>query len=83
MSVQISAYIQDDVKNRLEEYSSNHGMKKGFLIENAISYYLYALNELPSNIIVPSDITISQETYEKIQSLSQIEPTQKLKELLK
>ncbi len=82
MSVQISAYIQDDVKNRLEAYSSNHGMKKGFLIENAISYYLYALSELPSNVIIPSDITIAEETYKKIESISSNEPTEKLKELL-
>ena len=83
MSVQISAYIQDDVKQKLEDYSSNHGMKKGFLIENAIEYYLQALYELPSNVIVPSNITISQDTYSKLQQLQTKEPTDKLKELLK
>jgi len=83
MSVQISAYIQDDVKQQLEDYSSSHGMKKGFLIENAIEYYLQALHELPSNIIVPSSITISSETYAKIKKLEEIEPSDKLRELLK
>jgi hypothetical protein len=66
MSVQISAYIQDDVKQKLEDYSSSHGMKKGFLIENAIEYYLQALHEIPSNIIVPSSITIAQDTYTQL-----------------
>ncbi len=82
MSVQISAYIQDDVKKKLEDYSTSHGMKKGFLIENAIEYYLQALYELPSNIVLPSSISINSTTYEKIKELESSEPTEKLKELV-
>jgi hypothetical protein len=82
MSVQISAYIQDDVKDKLEAYSSAHGLKKGFLIENAIEYYLQTMNELPSNIIVPSSLTISSQTYEKLEKISSNEPNEKLKELM-
>lgn len=83
MSVQISAYIQDDVKEKLESYSLTHGMKKGFLIENAIEYYLQAMNDLPSSVIVPSSINISLESYKKIEQLSQKEPTEKLKDLMR
>lgn len=83
MSVQISAYIGENVKEKLEDYSASHGMKKGFLIENAIEYYLQALYELPSNVVVPSSITISQETYKKIEELDNINPNDKLVELLK
>lgn len=83
MSVQISAYIEDDIKQKLEEYALNHGLKKGYLIENAIEYYLQALYDLPSSVVVPSSVTISKETYEQIQSLEDKEPTNELKELLK
>ena len=48
MSVQISAYIEDDIKQKMEAYSSAHGLKKGFLIQNALDYYLNALHEIPS-----------------------------------
>lgn len=82
MSVQISAYIHDDIKQKLENYSTAHGMKKGFLIENAIEYYLQAMQDLPSNIIVPSSLSISAKSYEKIEELSKKEPNEKLKELL-
>ena len=82
MSVQISAYIQDDTKQKLENYSSNHGMKKGFIIENAIEYYLQALCEFPSNIIVPSGITISEDTYKQLKQIEIQNPTDKLKNLL-
>ncbi|MCK9333071.1 MAG: hypothetical protein M0Q19_07835 [Candidatus Cloacimonetes bacterium] len=82
MSVQISAYIQDDIKEKLENYSTTHGMKKGFLIESAIEYYLQAMQELPSNIIVPNSLNISHDSYEKLEQLSKKEPNEKLKELL-
>ena len=83
MSVQISAYIGENVKQKLEDYSTNHGMKKGYLIENAIEHYLQALQELPSNVIVPSSISISSKTYEKIEQLNQSNPNEKLTQLLK
>lgn len=82
MSVQISAYIQDDVKNKLEAYSFSHGVKKGFLIENAIEYYLQALHELPTNVIVSSSLVVSKETFELVEHVQSNKPTQKLKELM-
>ncbi len=82
MSVQISAYIQDDIKANMEKYSSSHGLKKAYLIESAIEYYLQALHEMPSSVMVPCSITIDDKSYEKIKQLSLKEPSDKLVELL-
>jgi len=82
MSVQISAYIQDDIKEKMERYSSSHGLKKGFLIENAIEYYLQALHEIPTSVLVPSSISIDEKTYKKIEQLNLKKPNKKLIELL-
>ena len=82
MSIQISAYIQDDIKEKMEQYSSAHGLKKGFLIENAIEHYLQALYEIPSSVLIPSSISIDEKTYEKIEQLNLKEPNKKLVELL-
>jgi len=30
MAVQISAYIEDDIKEKMEKYSAANGLKKGF-----------------------------------------------------
>ncbi len=82
MSVQISAYIQDDIKEKMERYSSSHGLKKGFLIENAIEYYLQALHEIPTSVLVPGSISIDEKTDEKIEQLNLKKPNKKLIELL-
>ena len=81
MSVQISAYIQDATKEKMEKYSASHGLKKAFIIENAIEHYLQALYEMPKNVLVPGHFTVDLETYSKIKTINQNEPTLKLKEL--
>jgi hypothetical protein len=82
MSIQISAYIEDDIKEKMERYSAAHGLKKGFLIQNALDYYLNALYEIPSSYIIPSHLSVSSEEFEKILELENEEPNEKLKALM-
>ena len=82
MSVQISAYIQDDIKDKMERYSSLHGVKKAFLVETAIEHYLQALHEIPNSVMVPGSMTVDNNSFDKINHLSSKEPRTKLKQLL-
>ena len=82
MSVQISAYIEDDIKEKMERYSSAHGLKKGYLIQNALDYYLNALYEIPSSYIVPSQLSVTEENFKAIIALENREPSEKLKVLM-
>ncbi len=81
MAVQISAYIEDDIKKKMEAYSAAHGLKKGFLIQNALDYYLNALHEIPSSMMTPSHICVDTETFEMLVSKDR-EANHKLKQLL-
>ena len=81
MAVQISAYIEDDIKKKMEAYSTAHGLKKGFLIQNALDYYLNALHEIPSSMMTPSHIRVDTETFEMLVS-KDAEANPKLKQLL-
>jgi len=81
MSVQISAYIEDDIKEKMEKYSAANGLKKGFLIQNALDYYLNALHEIPSHMIVPSHMTVDEQTFNVLLH-SETKPNKKLKKLL-
>lgn len=82
MSVQISAYIEDDIKQKMEHYSATHGLKKAYLIQNALDYYLNVLHEIPSSVIVPSHITVDSETMKHLLDMEDNEPNSKLKNLL-
>lgn len=63
---QISAYISEATKEKLERYAEAHGLKKGFLIEEALLHHLQALNELPADIVIPQRITVTAASYRNI-----------------
>ena len=85
MSTQISAYISDETKNTMEHYSTTYGVKKGFLIENALDHYLQALYEIPEEFIVPAKIVLDDESFDKVADIMENppKPTKALMELMK
>ncbi len=66
MPVQISAYISDETKENLERYSAVYGVKKGYLVENAINHYLQVLYEIPEEFMISANISIDKASYEKV-----------------
>ena len=85
MTTQVSTYISNETKMNLENYSATHGIKKGFLIENALNHYLQALEAIPEEFIVPTSIVLSKESFEKVVEMMENppEPTQALIDLMK
>ncbi len=81
MSKQISAYISDETQRMFEEFSNKSGQKKGFIIEQALLYYMKAQQELPADIIIPASITVSKEVFDEV-IMEDSEPTEALRELL-
>ncbi len=63
---QISAYISASTKQLVEEYAEAHGVKKGFLIEEALLHHLQALRELPADVIIPPRLLVTEETGERL-----------------
>ena len=66
MATQISAYVSEETKNRLERYARAKGLKKGYLLENALLHHLEALEQLPSDVIIPARLVVSRLSIEKI-----------------
>jgi hypothetical protein len=55
---QISAVIARTTSERLERYTSGHGLKKGAVIEAALLHHLQALDELPQDVIIPAKVVV-------------------------
>ncbi len=83
MGVQISAYISDETKARFEAYSAEHGIKKGYLIERALDYYLEALEEIPAQFFDEKRIEVTSESLTRILEASEAEPTGALGTLMR
>lgn len=66
---QISAYISESTKKQLEQYADAHGMKKGYLLEEALLHHLQALRELPADIIIPPRLELSPKSFAEVSAL--------------
>lgn len=83
--IQISAYISRDTKRELERLVRARGLKKGFVIEQALKHHLLALRELPDEAIVPTTLVLERESFERVarELRSPSQPTPALRKLMK
>jgi len=83
-ATQISAYISNDTKSLVEAYSKKSGVKKGFLIEDALLHHLQALKEFPLDIIIPAQITLTEDCMNQLASMLENppKPTEDLKKIM-
>jgi hypothetical protein len=81
---QISAYISAETKEQVERYAEAHGVKKGYLVEQALLHHLQALRELPADIVTPPRLVVTARSFEKIAALVEKprKPTKALRDLM-
>jgi hypothetical protein len=80
---QISAFVSKATKDLLERHVRATGVKKGHVIETALQQYLLALQELPADVIIPSTITVTRRSFEKmLEQEANPEPAPALRELM-
>lgn len=84
-STQVSAYISEETKTQVEAYAKSHGVKKAYLIEEALQHHLQALREIPEDLIIPSRLVLTSEAMAQIvERLAQeAQPTAALKTLFR
>lgn len=63
---QISAYISRETKDQVEAYVKNRGVKKAFLIEEALQHHLQALREIPEDVVIPSRLVLSDKAIKQV-----------------
>ena len=66
---QVSAYISEETKAQVEAYTKSHGVKKVYLIEEALQHHLQALREIPEDLIIPSRLVLTHEAMEEVAEL--------------
>ena len=50
---QISATVSAATKERLDRFTEGNGLKKNYVVEQALLYYMEARSELPDEALVP------------------------------
>lgn len=81
---QISATVSDTTRKKLDRFVRGHGLKKNFVIEQALLYYMEARRELPDEALLPGRLVLDDKTFKLVVDglVSPPAPTEKLKELL-
>jgi uncharacterized protein (DUF1778 family) len=64
--IQISAAVSKSTKDMLDAMVKSRGLKKGYLVEEALRHHLQAMQELPDNVIIPSRIVLTKESFEEV-----------------
>ncbi|MGF1616175.1 MAG: ribbon-helix-helix protein, CopG family [Gammaproteobacteria bacterium] len=84
-TTQVSAYISEETKAEIEAYVKRRGVKKAYLIEEALQHHLQALREIPEDLVIPSRLVLTRkavaEIVERIEGKG--EPTDALKALFR
>lgn len=82
---QISANISDETRKLIDKYAKTHGIKKGYLIEVALLHHLQALRELPTDVMIPPRLIVSEESLRNIASVLErpAAPTPAMKKLMR
>jgi uncharacterized protein (DUF1778 family) len=81
-TTQISATVSNETKILIENYSHKSGVKKSFLIEDALLHHLQALKELPQDLIIPIRIELTDSSMQQLLDHLDAEPTPELTALM-
>jgi uncharacterized protein (DUF1778 family) len=81
---QISATISAATKEKLDRFTESHGLKKNFVVEQALLFFMEARRELPDEALVPARIILQDEDFDRIVAMlaEPPAPTKALRELM-
>jgi len=85
-STQVSAYISAATKAAVDAYVKRRGVKKAYLIEEALLHHLQALREIPEDLILPARLELTEAALKEIAERLEQEddqPTDALKALFR
>ena len=82
---QISATISEATKERLDRFAESRGLKKNFVVEQALLYFMEARTELPDEALVPARLVLEDKAFDRIAKLitNPLAPTEALRELMR
>ena len=81
---QISAVVSGTTKERLDRFAERHGLKKNYVIEQALLLFMEARRQLPDEAFIPARIELDDDAFDRLaESLgAPASPTDALKELM-
>ena len=82
---QISALVSVATKEKLDRFTESHGLKKNFVVEQALLYFMEARRELPDEALIPPRLVLDDHVFDRVVKLleSPPAPSAALRELMR
>ena len=82
---QISATISAATKEKLDRFTESHGLKKNYVVEQALLFFMEARRELPDEALVPARLVLEDEGFARVVAMlaDPDAPTQALRDLMR
>lgn len=82
---QISATISTATKERFDQFTENRGLKKNFVVEQALIFFMDARREWPDEAFIPSRIVLDEASFDRLVEATSNppQPTDALRELMR
>lgn len=84
-SAQVSAIISAATKERLDRFTEELGLKKNFVVEQALLFFMESRRELPDEALIPTRIVLDDDTFDQLVERldAAAAPTPALRELMR
>lgn len=84
-TAQVSASISPTTKEKLDRFTEERGLKKSYVVEQALLYFIASQHELPDEALIPRRLVLNEADFERVAQLLNEEPapTPELRELMR
>ena len=82
---QISATVSATTTERLDRFTESHGLKKNYVVEQALLFFMQARRELPDEALVPARLILDDAAFDRVVAMLENPalPTDALRELMR
>ncbi|MSQ51546.1 MAG: hypothetical protein EXR28_06630 [Betaproteobacteria bacterium] len=80
---QISALVSSDTREMLERRVRATGIKKGYLVEQALHHYLLAMEQIPAEYIIRPKLVVTRGSGRTLFETDKTAPSTALRELMR
>ena len=82
---QISATISSATKEELDRFTESHGLKKNYVVEQALLFFMTARRDLPDEALIPTRIVLDDDSFDRVAATVERPPapSKALRELMR
>ena len=85
VNAQVSATISETTKEKLDRFTRELGLKKNYVVEQALLMFMESRRELPDEAFIPTRLVLDDEAFQRVlDSIAAVpSPTPALRELMR